>query len=139
MRWLPSSLTQRDLSSIMGKEQVVGFAGKVAHLELQHIIQIACLAGISATIIVRQRNQKGYLYVRNGEIVHAAVGALADQEAVNEMVGWRVGRFDLRHGISDSIPRTFGVNSTSDILEAPRVLDERLAETEPGSSHTKRK
>ena len=90
----------------MGKEQVIGFAGKVEHLELQHIIQIACLAGISATIIVRQGNQKGYLYVRIGQILHAAVGDLAGQEAVNEMVGWRVGRFDLRHGISPGIPRT---------------------------------
>ena len=123
----------------MGKEQVVGFAGKVAHLELQHIIQIACLAGISATIIVRQRNQKGYLYVRSGQIVHAAVGGLAGQEAVNEMVGWRVGRFDLRHGISEGIPRTLGANSTSVILEATRILDERLAETEPEFSQTKRK
>jgi hypothetical protein len=123
----------------MGKEQVVGFTGKVAHLELQHIIQIACLAGISATIIVRQRNQKGYIYVRSGQIVHAAVGGLAGQEAVNEMVGWRVGRFDLRHGISEGIPRTLGANSTSVILEATRILDERLAETEPESSQTKRK
>ena len=115
----------------MGKEQMVGFAGKVARLELQHIVQIACLAGIKATIIVRQRNQKGYIYVRSGQIVHAAVGGLAGQEAVNEMVGWRIGRFDLRHGISQPIPRTLGANSTSVILEATRILDERLAETEP--------
>jgi hypothetical protein len=44
----------------MGKQQAVGFAGKVEQLELQHIIQIAVLAGISATILVRQGNQKGY-------------------------------------------------------------------------------
>ena len=123
----------------MGKKQVVGFAGKVAHLELQHIIQIACLAGISATIIVQQRNQKGYIYVRSGQIVHAAVGGLSGQEAVNEMVGWRVGRFDLRHGISQGIPRTLGSNSTGVILEATRVLDERLAETEPQYAQSKRK
>ena len=71
----------------MRREQVVGFAGKVEHLELQHIIQIACLAGISATIIVRQGNQKGYIYVRSGQLIHAAVSGLAGQEAVNEMVG----------------------------------------------------
>jgi hypothetical protein len=45
----------------MRKEQITGFTGKVDHLELQHIIQIACLAGITATILVRQGNQKGYL------------------------------------------------------------------------------
>jgi hypothetical protein len=123
----------------MRKEQVIGFAGKVEHLELQHIIQIACLAGISATIIVRQGNQKGYIYVRIGQILHAAVGNLAGQEAVNEMVGWRVGRFDLRHGISPGIPRTLAANSTSVILEATRMLDERLAETAPEYLHTKRK
>jgi Sulfatase-modifying factor enzyme 1/Domain of unknown function (DUF4388) len=123
----------------MEKEQVIGFAGKVEQLELQHIIQIACLAGICATIIVRQRNQKGYIYVRNGQILHASVGTFAGQEAVNEMVGWRVGRFDLRHGISPGIPRTLEANSTSVILEATRMLDERLAETQPEYCQTSRK
>jgi hypothetical protein len=123
----------------MGKQQLIGFAGKVEHLELQHIIQIACLAGICGTIIVRHRNQKGYIYVRSGQILHAAVGGLAGQEAVNEMVGWRVGRFDLRHGISQDIPRTLGANSTGVILEATRLLDERLAEMEPECSQSRRK
>jgi hypothetical protein len=122
----------------MGKQQVVGFAGKVEHLELQHIIQIACLAGICGTIIVRQRNQKGYIYVRSGQILHAAVGGLAGQEAVNEMVGWRVGRFDLRHGILQGIPRSLGANSTGVILEATRLLDERLAEMESEGPENKR-
>jgi Sulfatase-modifying factor enzyme 1/Domain of unknown function (DUF4388) len=121
----------------MGKQEVIGFAGKVDHLELQHIIQIACLAGVCGTIIVRQRNQKGYIYVRGGQILHAAVGVLAGQEAVNEMVGWRVGRFDLRHGISQGIPRTLGANSTGVILEATRLLDERLAEMESADSKSK--
>jgi len=46
----------------MSNEEVTGFAGRVDHLELQHIIQIACLAGIYATIVVRRGNQKGYIY-----------------------------------------------------------------------------
>jgi len=123
----------------MGKEQVTGFAGKVEHLELQHIIQIACLAGISATIMIRHGNQKGYIYVHAGQIVHAAVSGVAGQEAVNEMVGWRVGHFDLRHGILQDIPRTVAANSTSVILEATRMLDERLAESDPDYAQTKGK
>lgn len=123
----------------MGKQQTVGFAGRIEQLELQHIIQIAVLAGISATIIVRQGNQKGYIYVRNGQIFHAAVSGLTGQEAVNEMVGWRVGRFDLKHGILSNIPRTVVVNSASVILEATRILDERLAEEEPELNQSKRK
>lgn len=123
----------------MGKEEVTGFAGKVEHLELQHIIQIACLAGISATIMIRHENQKGYIYVRGGQIWHATVSSVAGQEAVNEMVGWRVGQFDLRHGILQDIPRTLAANSTSVILEATRVLDERLAETDPEYAQTKGK
>ena len=46
----------------MSNEEVTGFAGRVEHLELQHIIQIACLAGIYATIVVWRGNQKGYIY-----------------------------------------------------------------------------
>ena len=115
----------------MRKEQITGFTGKVEHLELQHIIQIACLAGITATILVRQGNQKGYIYVRSGQILHAVVGCLTGQEAVNEMVAWRVGRFELTHGVPKGIPRTLAANFAGVILEATRVLDERLAEAEP--------
>ncbi len=122
----------------MRKEQIIGFAGKVEHLELQHIIQIACLAGINATIVIRHRNQKGYIYIRSGQILHAAASDLAGQEAVNEMVGWRIGQFDLRHGVAPDIPRTLLTNSTAVILEATRLLDERLAETEPGYVENKR-
>jgi hypothetical protein len=114
----------------MRKERITGFAGKVDHLELEHVIQIACLAGITATILVRQGNQKGYIYVRSGQILHAVAGGLTGQEAVNEMVFWRVGRFDLKHGVAHSIPRTLATNSTGVILEATRVLDERIAEAE---------
>jgi hypothetical protein len=113
----------------MSKEQVTGFVGRVERLELQHVIQIACLAGIHATIVVRQGNQKGYIYFRSGQIVHAAVGGYSGQEAVNEMVGWRIGRFDLRHGLAQNIPRTVTANSATVILEATRILDERLAES----------
>jgi formylglycine-generating enzyme required for sulfatase activity len=120
----------------MSKDDVTGFAGRVEHLELQHIIQIACLAGIHATIVVRRGNQKGYIYVRNGQIVHAAVGGCSGQEAVNEMVGWRIGRFVLKRGIAENVPRTLNANSTSVILEATRILDERLAETELEDSET---
>ena len=87
----------------MRKKRITGFAGKVEPLELQHVIQISCLAGITATIFVRQGNQKGYIYVRSGQIVHAVAAGLTGQEAVNEMVFWRVGRFDLKHGISNNI------------------------------------
>jgi hypothetical protein len=47
----------------MSNEEATGFAGRVEHLELQHIIQIACLAGICATIVVWRGNQKGYLRI----------------------------------------------------------------------------
>ncbi len=112
----------------MRKEQVTGFVGRVERLELQHIIQIACLAGIRATIGVRQGNQKGYIFVRNGQIIHAAVGSSSGQKAVNEMVGWQSGRFDLKHGIAEEVPRTITGNSAGVILEATRILDECLAE-----------
>jgi Sulfatase-modifying factor enzyme 1/Domain of unknown function (DUF4388) len=118
----------------MSKKPTAGFVGRVEQLELQHIIQLACLAGTHATINVWRANQKGYIYVRNGQLLHAVVGAFVGQDAVNEMVSWRVGRFDLKHGISHSVPRTLTGSSTNVILEATRILDERIAEAEPGDS-----
>jgi formylglycine-generating enzyme required for sulfatase activity len=54
------------------------------------------------------------------------------------MVFWRVGRFELKHGVSKSVPRTLATNTTGVILEATRVLDERLAEAEVAQSEQKK-
>jgi formylglycine-generating enzyme required for sulfatase activity len=105
-----------------------GFTGTVEKLNLEDVIQMACLAGTTSTIRVLRSNQKGYLYLNQGRPVHASVGQLTGQEAVNELISWSGGRFDLRWGIPPKLPKTLSGNVGALLLEAARVSDEHSGE-----------
>jgi two-component system, chemotaxis family, protein-glutamate methylesterase/glutaminase len=105
-----------------------GFTGTVEKLNLEDVIQMACLAGTTSTIRVFRSNQKGYLYLNQGRPVHAGVGQLTGQEAVNELISWSGGRFDLRWGIPPKLPKTLSGNVGALLLEAACVSDERSGE-----------
>src|SRR5271166_6462383 len=109
----------------MQKRRDSGFTGTVERLELQDVIQMACLGGTTSTIAAFRGNQKGYLYISHGRPVHASAGGLTGQEALNEMISWSGGRFDLRWGIPRNLPVTLSGNLDAILLEAMRVLDER--------------
>src|ERR1700757_2252071 len=105
------------------KRRGSGFTGTVEKLNLEDVIQMACLAGTTSTIRVLRGNQKGYLYLNQGRPVHASVGQLTGQEAVNELISWSGGRFDLRWGIPPKLPKTLSGNVGALLLEAARVSD----------------
>jgi Sulfatase-modifying factor enzyme 1/Domain of unknown function (DUF4388) len=105
-----------------------GFTGTVEKLNLEDVIQMACLAGTTSTITVVRSNQRGYLYLNQGRPVHASVGQLTGQEAVNELISWREGTFDLRWGIPSKLPKTLSGNVGALLLEAARVSDEHSGE-----------
>jgi hypothetical protein len=109
----------------MQKKKDFGFTGTVERLKLQDIIQMACLAGTTSTIAAFRGNQKGYLYVSHGYPVHASAAGLTGQEALNELLSWSGGRFDLSWGIPPKLPKTLSGNLDAMLLEAMRVLDER--------------
>ena len=102
-----------------------GFTGTVERLELQDVIQMACLGATTSTIAAFRGNQRGYLYISHGRPVHASAGGLTGQEALNELISWSGGRFDLRRGIPRNLPVTLSGNLDAILLEAMRVLDER--------------
>ena len=102
------------------------------------VIQMACLAGITSTITAFRGNQKGYLYLSQGRPVHATVAHLTGQEAVNELLSWSGGRFDLKWGVPPNLPKTLAGNFNALLLEAARVLDERLGSEEENQNAIKR-
>ena len=109
----------------MQKREDSGFTGTVERLKLQDIIQMACLGGTTSTIAAFRGNQKGYLYISRGYPVHASAAGLTGQDALNEMISWSGGRFDLRRGIPPNLTKTLSGTLDAMLLEAMRVLDER--------------
>ena len=109
----------------MQRRKDSGFTGTVERLKLQDIIQMACLGGSTSTIAAFRGNQKGYLYINRGYPVHASAAGLTGQDALNEMMSWSGGRFDLRRGIPPNLTKTLSGTLDAMLLEAMRVLDER--------------
>jgi hypothetical protein len=111
----------------MQKRKDLGFSGTVERLKLQDIVQMACVGGITSTITASRGNQKGYLYIQRGHPWHASAAGASGQEALNELLSWKGGKFDLRWGIPRNITQNLSGSHDALLLEAMRVLDERSA------------
>jgi hypothetical protein len=109
----------------MQKRKDLGFSGTVERLKLQDIIQMACVGGSTSTITASRGNQKGYLYIRRGHPWHASAAGVTGQEALNELLAWSGGTFDLRWGIPRNLTQNLSGSHDALLLEAMRVLDER--------------
>jgi Sulfatase-modifying factor enzyme 1/Domain of unknown function (DUF4388) len=109
----------------MWKRKNRGFSGTVEGVELQVLIQMACIGGQTSTITASRGNQKGYLYIVRGRPLHASAAGVAGQEALNELLSWRGGRLDWRLGVPRNLTQSLSGSHDALLLEAMRVLDER--------------
>jgi hypothetical protein len=109
----------------MWKKNERGFSGTVEGVELQVLIQMACIGGQTSTITASQGNQKGYLYIVRGRPWHASAAGATGQEALNELVSWKGGRLDWRLGVPLHLAQSLSGSHDALLLEAMRVLDER--------------
>jgi hypothetical protein len=121
----------------MEKRKDLGFSGTVERLKLQDIIQMACVGGTTSTITASRGNQKGYLYIQRGHPWHACAAGETGQEALNELLAWSGGTFDLRWGIPRNLTQNLSGSHDALLLEAMRVLDERSNELEDAEKDKK--
>ena len=122
----------------MQKRKDLGFSGTVERLKLQDIIQMACVGGITSTITASRGNQKGYLYIQRGNPWHASAAGVTGQEALNELLSWSGGRFDLRWGVPRNLAQNLSGSHDAMLLEAMRVLDERSSGPDDAENDEKR-
>jgi Sulfatase-modifying factor enzyme 1/Domain of unknown function (DUF4388) len=109
----------------MWKRKNRGFSGTVEGVELQVLIQMACIGGQTSTITASRGNQKGYLYIQRGRPWHASAAGVSGQEALNELLSWRGGKLDWRLGVPRNLTQSLSGCHDALLLEAMRVLDER--------------
>ncbi len=71
------------------------FAATLTKLTAMDVIQLKCLAGATAALdFFNDSGERGRLYFEGGDIIHAEAGALAGEEAVAAIVGWKRGRVE---------------------------------------------
>lgn len=101
----------------------MAFQGSLRELPLPDIIQLVAVSGKTGVFALKNGGDSGKIFLRKGQIVHAAVGALSGEQAVYELARWLQGEFVFTPGVEpevDSIERS----NTNLLMEAARQIDE---------------
>jgi hypothetical protein len=73
--------------------RTVGFRAKLAGVGLWDLVQMECLAGSRAAVLVTGEGGAGYLYFASGNIVHAVTAENVGDAAALEILSWTNGSF----------------------------------------------
>jgi len=111
---------------IPSQKEYAGLKGSVTEFSLLDVIQILSIGHRTARIEITKGTEKGLLYLRYGEIVHASAGKLKGADAFYELTGWESGVFHIMHN-----QLTNDVNVTTDtahlLLEAGIMMDKKMS------------
>lgn len=100
-----------------------GFRGVLRRVGLQDVIQMECLARSSSILEVANARLNGKIFIAEGQIVHAELGAVQGEEAFNQLLGLGGGQFNL-HPFVEPAARTIEGQWEFLLMEAARKSDE---------------
>lgn len=101
----------------------VGFAAKLSGATLSDLVQMECLSGARRVVRVTTDDDAGYLYFRDGRIVHAMTRSSTGEGACLNMLQWESGAFEVTER---EWPQDESVSSSwqSLLLRAAQARDE---------------
>ena len=101
----------------------MAFQGSLKELPLPDIIQLVSVSGKTGKFTLTRDADRGFIYLKNGQMVHARLGELSGEEAVYALAIWSSGDFQFTPGEEpDSV--TIEKPNTSLLMESARRLDE---------------
>jgi hypothetical protein len=101
----------------------VAFQGSLRELPLPDIIQLVAVSGKTGVFTLKNGAESGRIFLRKGQIVHAAVGSLVGEQAVYELARWGSGEFVFTPGNEPELD-TVEKSNTNLLMEAARQIDE---------------
>ena len=102
---------------------LTGVSGSLEEMELSDIIQLLNMGLKSARVILKNDQEKGEIFLKNGKIINARTGELSGQQAFFRLMGWKQGSFRIMHGQIDEVTN-ITVDTMTLLMEACRILDE---------------
>lgn len=97
--------------------------GSLSELSLPDVIQLVSVSGKTGAFHLDRSGEEGAIYLHDGQIVDATVGALRGEHAVYEMAIWSDGEFSFNAG-ERSEQVTVHRSNANLMMEAARRLDE---------------
>jgi Domain of unknown function (DUF4388) len=101
----------------------MAFQGSLKELPLPDIIQLVSVSGKTGKFTLTRDAEKGLIYLKNGQMIHAAVGELVGEEAIYALAIWNHGEFQFSPNEEGS-QQTITKSNTNLLMEAARRLDE---------------
>jgi len=104
-----------------------GFQGQIKGASLADLVQMECLAGSRRVVRVISGSNSGYLYFKNGGVIHALSKSLVGEAAAMEMLKWNEGTFEP---VEREWPAkdTIAANWQTLLMRAAQARDESEAE-----------
>ncbi|HET8796735.1 MAG TPA: DUF4388 domain-containing protein [Thermoanaerobaculia bacterium] len=101
----------------------MAFQGSLKELPLPDIIQLVSVSGKTGKFTLTRDADRGFIYLKNGQMVHAVVGDLIGEEAIYSLAIWNQGEFQFTPG-DEPDRQTITKSNTNLLMEAARRLDE---------------
>src|SRR5437867_2210282 len=101
----------------------MAFQGSLKELPLPDIIQLVSVSGKTGKFTLTRENDHGFIFLKNGQMVHALVGDLIGEEAIYSLAIWNQGEFQFDPG-EEADRQTITKSNTNLLMEAARRLDE---------------
>ncbi len=101
----------------------MAFQGSLKELPLPDIIQLVSVSGKTGRFTLARDAERGFIFLKNGQMVHAQVGSLIGEEAIYALAIWNHGDFQFAAG-EEPDRQTITKSNTNLLMEAARRLDE---------------
>jgi hypothetical protein len=101
----------------------MAFQGSLKELPLPDIIQLVSVSGKTGKFTLTRDADRGFIFLKNGQMVHATVGDLVGEEAIYSLAIWNAGEFQFSPG-DEPERQTITKSNTNLLMEAARRLDE---------------
>ncbi len=98
-------------------------SGSLEDKSFPEAFQLAMAYGESGTLELKNGDDIGYVFLIDGDVVHAEYGELESEDAFYELALWDKGQFSYKVGDS-SLKRTIEASGQSLLMEATRRMDE---------------
>ena len=101
----------------------MAFQGSLKEIPLPDIIQLVSVSGKSGIFLLERGEERGEIYLQDGQIIHAVYNTLQGEEAIYALTIWSEGDFHFQPGVESEVV-TIRKSNTNLLMEAARRLDE---------------
>ncbi|MGH9400119.1 MAG: DUF4388 domain-containing protein, partial [Thermoanaerobaculia bacterium] len=101
----------------------MSFQGSIQELPVPDIIQLVSVSEKTGMFTLVRGDERGFIYLKNGQMVHARLDDLTGEEAIYALAFWSSGDFQFTPGEEADVT-SIEKSNTSLLMETARRLDE---------------